>query len=360
MVPETINGTAQNQFYLSLLTGNTVALNAQQAITLARQTWPWLTNTQLNTMIVATGSSFAGVPIINDQALFSPIGDLTVNNRPITGYLSGVQMNNAIVTSQDSIGRTFQVNLSPTINSTAMNSFNMDTEHIDQYELTSHTEYLISGAVNTYGLMRVGQETRTMYNTIGSPSDTSLGPTLNTVRNFTAGIPQLWSKGNFSGGIQYTTLNYNPWLAFGGSYGMITNSSNTDVTVRYRDGGFSAVAGTTYTTTNITPGLITNVSSIYGAWGEAGYHFANDVGVYAGIKPVVLSGNVTANLPGGVDSNGNIQYNKQNLALQNQTTGYVRALWGTEINRRTLYRISGTAMTNGQYRLMNELRFNLD
>ena len=360
MVPETINGTAQNGFYLSSISNTTVAINAKSAITLARTAWPWITDQQLNTMIVATGSNYAGVPIIDAQALLSPDGPLTIFNKPISGYLAGVQTDGADgqVTTMDRLGRTFSANLSPMHNNNWSNSFNMDSEHIDQYDLTSHTEYLINGAVNNYGPLRVGSETRSMYNTFGN--DPSVGPTLNQIKNYTVGIPRIWEKGNWSVGAQYTTLNYNPWVAFGGSWGMITQTGNLDHTVRYVDGGFSAVIGGTYTTTNITPGLITKVNDIYGAWGETGYRFKNDVGVYAGVKPVVLSGNVTANLPTGVDNNGNITYTGKSLALQNQTTGYVRALWTTEVNKQTVYRVSGTAMSNGQYRVMNELRFNLD
>ena len=124
--------------------------------------------------------------------------------------------------------------------------------------------------------------------------------------------------------------------------------------------GFTAVVGGTYTTTNITPGLITKVNDIYGVWGEAGYRWQNNVGVYAGVKPMVVSGNVQANLPSGVDNSGNIMYTGKTLALQNQTTGYLRALWTTDIDKHMTYRISGTAMTNGQSRIMNELRYNFD
>ena len=234
----------------------------------------------------------------------------------------------------------------------------MDSEHIDQHELTSHTEYLINGPVNTIGPLRIGSETRNMYNTVGN--DPSVGPTLNQVKNYTVGIPRLWEKGNWSVGAQYTTLNYNPWVAFGGSYGMVTQTGNLDHTIRYINDGFTAVVGGTYTTTNITPGLITKVNDIYGVWGEAGYRWQNNVGVYAGVKPMVVSGNVQANLPSGVDNSGNIMYTGKTLALQNQTTGYLRALWTTDIDKHMTYRISGTAMTNGQSRIMNELRYNFD
>jgi hypothetical protein len=311
-------------------------------------------------MIQATGSHFAGLPVLDEQALFSPSGALTMFNRPITGYVAGIQFGGADsqLTTTDQLGRTFTASLSVLHNNNWSNSFNMDSEHIDQHDLTGHTEYLISGPVNNIGPLRVGSETRNMYNTVGN--DPSLGPTLNQIKNYTIGVPRMWEKGNWSAGAQYTTLGHNPWLAFGGSYGMITQTGNLDHTVRYTNNGFTAVVGGTYTTTNMTPGLITRVNDIYGVWGETGYRWQNNMGVYAGIKPVVVSGSVQANLPTGVDNAGNIVYTGKTLALQNQTTGYVRALWATEFDKRTAYRISGTVMSNGQYRLMNEVRFNLD
>jgi hypothetical protein len=360
-VPETINGTSANQFYLSSLTNKSVALSAQQAITAARSAWPWLTDAQLNTMVVATGSSYAGVPIIDDTTLFSPTGSLTLANRPISGYVAGLQFNGADsqLTAQDQLGRSFAVNLSPMHVNTWSNAFNMDSEHIDQHELTSHSEYLINGPVNNFGPMRVGSESRNQFNTVGS--DPNLGPTLGALpRNYTIGVPRAWQNGSWSAGTQYTTLSYNPWLSFGGSWGMVRQSNNLDTTVRYNEGGFTAVTGVTYTTTQLTPGLITKVNDIYGVWGEAGYRWQNNFGVYAGVKPVAISGNVQANLPTGIDNHGNIMYTGRSLALQNQTTGYVRALWATDIDKKTSYRVSGTAMSNGQYRLMHELRFFFD
>lgn len=361
MVPLNMpDGSSQKGLYLTPLSANTVAVNAQSAINLARTAWPWLNDAQLNAMIRATGSNFAGATVIDDQALFSPNGALSIFNKPISGYIAGLQINGADsqITTMDQLGRTFVASMAPTHLNNWNNAFGMDSEHIDQYDLTSHTEYLISGSVNNVGPLRIGSETRNMYNTVGN--DPSVGPTMNQVKNYTIGIPRIWEKGNWSMGAQYTTLGYNPWVAFGGSWGMINQTANLDHTIRYIKDGFSAVLGGTYTTTNITPGLITKVNDIYGVWGEAGYRFANDVGVYAGVKPVVVSGNVQANLPTGVDNSGNLQYTGKTLALQNQTTGYIRALWTTNFDKKTVYRISGTVMSNGQSRLMNELRYNFD
>jgi hypothetical protein len=241
-------------------------------------------------------------------------------------------------------------------NTSYSNSFNMNGEHIDQHELTSHTEYLINGSVNTVSGLRAGSEGRNAGNTWSGRDE---GPSmLNKATQYTIGMPAYWRSRDqrWNAGFQYTTLNYNPWLAFGGAWGSVTQTANIDHAIRYTDpSGFTAVSGITYTTTQITPGLITNVAPIAGAWGEAGYRYG-DFGVYAGVKPVLFSGSVTANLPTSIDNNGNTVYTKKNLMIQNQTTGYARALWTTDVSKNVNYRISGTAMTNGQYRLMNEFR----
>jgi hypothetical protein len=331
--------------------------------TAIKNQWPWMSPAQVNTVLANTAGAYLNGAIIDPEAALNPVGGLNISTAKgmsaITGYITGVNFGaDTTVTAMDSLNRSFSINLQPLIQQQAQNSFNMDSEHIDQYDLTSHTEYLINGAVNTYGSFRVGTETRNMYNTLGS--DASVGPTLSSIRNYTVGVPRLWSNGNWSAGAQYTTLNYNPWLSFGGAWGMVTQTGNLDTAVRYNhSNGFTAVVGTTYTTTQLMPGLVNKVNDIYGVWAETGYRSGN-FGVYAGVKPVVVSGSIQANLPTGIDNAGNMQYTGRSLAIQNQTTGYARALWTADLNKHTAYRVSGTAMTNGQYRLMNELRFTFD
>jgi len=365
MISTTSSGLSQKSLYLSQMGSTSSAMNAGAVINAIKQQWPWLTDASANAVLAATGKTWFGATIIDDNAaLNSPFGSLSVatakGNTPISGYITGVNFgDNTNLIATDYTNRSFSVNFQPMVQH-YQNSFNSDTEHIDQYDITSHTEYLINGPVNTYGPLRVGSETRNMYNTLGGPNQVDQGPTLNQVKNYSIGIPYLWSNGSWSAGVQYTTLNYNPWTAFGGSWGMITQTGNIDHTIRYNNNGFSAVVGGTYTSTQMTPGLITKVNDIYGVWGETGYRWQNNLGIYAGVKPVVVSGSIQANLPAGIDNAGNMQYTGRSLALQNQTTGYVRALWGTEVNKHTSYRVSGTAMTNGQYRLMNELRYSFD
>jgi hypothetical protein len=166
-------------------------------------------------------------------------------------------------------------------------------------------------------------------------------------------------------GTQYTYLNTNPWMSFGGAWGEVNGSGIMDNVVTYRKNGFSAQASVMHVTTNITPGLVTRVDNMWGTWAETGYRFGQarengDLGLYAGIKPVVLSGNVQAKIPTAVDSAGNIMYTNKKLMVQNQTTGYIRALYTNQLTKDTQYRFSAVATQQGQYRIMHEFRWWLD
>jgi hypothetical protein len=44
------------------------------------------------------------------------------------------------------------------MNIARLNAFGYNTEHNDQYELTSHAEYLVNGALTTVNGMRVGTD----------------------------------------------------------------------------------------------------------------------------------------------------------------------------------------------------------
>ena len=163
-------------------------------------------------------------------------------------------------------------------------------------------------------------------------------------------------------GTQYTYLNTNPWIAFGGAWGEVNGSGIMDNVVTYQRNGFSVQASAMHVSTNINPGLITQVGNMWGAWGETGYRFGDVrnkglTGIFLGIKPVVLDGSVQARMPTGVDNSGNIVYTNKKLAVQNQTTGYVRALYTNQLTRETQLRLSAIVTSTGQYRAITELKW---
>jgi len=358
--------TRQLAVYASLL-GSPTTTSATTALQIIKQAWPYMTDIQANLTLAKTAATyFNGVPVIDDSSILQPLGDvgLSVAGRglqPIRGYLSGLNLDDAPAVVQDSTGRSWATNLK-SMSLQGLNSFQSNTEHIDQYDLTSQAEYLINGPVNTYNGMRVGTEGRNAGNTWTGRDE---GPSLlQKPTQYTFGIPSIYCKGDVTYGMQYTSLNSNPFLAFGGAWGAVNNAGILDNVVTYRKNGFSAQASLMNVSTNITPGLITKVNNMVGTWAETGYRYTEDrfgdLGVYAGIKPVVLSGSVEAKLPTSIDNNGNTVYTNKIMSVQNQTVGYLRALYTNQLSKQTQYRFSVMGTQQGQYRLMNEFRIWLD
>jgi hypothetical protein len=359
------SGQLQKAIYLSKL--GAVTASAQATVANIKQAWPWMSDGQINTVLAQSSTQWFGVNLLDPNQAMNPTGELQIAVAgkglvPIRGYLSGLDLGDGQVVTTDSVSRTYFANIK-SMNVSGTNAFGYNTEHIDQYNLTSHAEYLVNGAVNTYGNMRVATEGR--YSMSQQPDQ---GPgLLPKPIQYSVGIPEIYRNGHFSYGMQYTSLNSNPWIAFGGSWGSVTNSGIMDNVVTYRENGFSAQASLMNVTTTVTPGLITKVNNMTGAWAETGYRYTNedfgDLGMFVGVKPVVLSGSVEAKLPTGVDNNGNTIYTTKNLMVQNQVTPYVRALYTNMLDRNTQYRFSAmSTAVNGanQYRIMNEFRFFFD
>ena len=348
-------GTQQKAIYLSRL-GDTTA-SAQATADAIKQIWPWMSDGQINTVLAQSSTTWFGMNVLDPDRAFRPMGALSLPLStgalaPIQGYITGVNIGDGAAVVTDSLGRAFTTNIKP-MNITAMNGFSYNIQHNDQYELTSHAEYLVNGALTTVNNVRVGTDWA---------GRDSTGQGLIRPTQYTIGIPRWYSQGNWSVGTQYTYLNSNPWIAFGGAWGEVIGSGIMDNVFTYRNKGFSTQASIMHVTTNINPGLITRVDNMWGAWAESGYRFGQtdrggNIGVYAGVKPMVLSGSVEARLPTAVDMGGNIVYTSKTLAIQNQTTGYIRALYTNQLSKQTQLRLSAISTTTGQYRAMTEFKF---
>ena len=359
-----MNGSdRQLAVYMSAL-GSQSVTTAQTAINLMLQKWPYMTAAQANAALAQTTATyFNGVAIINEDDIFKPVGSLGISTvsglKLISGYIAGVNIGDGNVMAMDQLGRGYSLNLAP-MNIARLNAFGYNTEHNDQHELTSHAEYLVNGNLTTVNGMRIGSD----Y----ASQDSNRLDMMNRPKQYTLGVPKWYKKGSWSLGTQYTYLNTNPWIAFGGAWGEVTGSGIMDNVVTYRNRGFSAQASAMYVTTNITPGLITKVNNMWGAWAETGYRFGDvrregDLGVYAGIKPVVMSGSVEARLPTSIDTQGNIQYTNKTFMVQNQVTPYIRALYTNMLDKKTQYRFSAMTTANSgpnQYRVMQELKYFFD
>jgi hypothetical protein len=358
-----MNGTdRQLAVYISAL-GSQSVTTAQTAVNLMLQKWPYMTVPQANEALARTVATYInGIAVIDEESIFRPFGSLGLSTlggiKPITGFVSGLSLGDAPVIAMDQLGRGYSINLS-SMSANRPSAFGYNTQHNDQHELSSHAEYLVNGNLTTVNGLRIGTDFAGKDNNVQG---------LNRPTQYTVGVPGWYRKGSLSLGTQYTYLNTNPWIAFGGAWGEVTGSGIMDNVVTYRKRGFSTQVSVMYVTTNIQPGLITRVNNMWGAWAETGYRFgdvrrAGNMGLYGGVKPVVLSGSVEAKLPTGIDMQGNIQYTQRTLMIQNQVTPYIRALYTNMLDKKTQYRFSAMTTANSgtnQYRIMHELKYFFD
>ena len=377
------NGKNMMGTYLSLMGSSVSTTTAQAAFNQVKATWPWMSSAQVNQVLASTSSTYmtdAGTGLVlNPNNLSNPVGAMSVATRsgamPLSGGIAGVNLGSmSQLQVFDSLGRNFTVNFANS-NYVGPNSFNTNTEHVDQYNMTSHTEYLLNSNTNTIyspmGPVRLGFENRNQFNTIGAPAapkefgdqsgNQGLYLGMTQPKQWSFGLPEIYRNGNFYTGMQYTNLNTNPWLNFTGSFGSVTNSGTLEQVATYARDGFSMQGALMRTTTNFRSGLVTNVSPITAAWAETGYRYAEDrfgdLGIYVGVKPVILNGSVTATMPTGVDNSGNVVYTTNKMGIVSTTTPYVRALYTGTIDRNSGYRLSGMTTNNGQYRAMAEYRY---
>ena len=377
------NSPVKMSTYLSLIGGSISTTTAQAAFNQVKAVWPWMSPAQVNQVLASTSSSYmtdAGTGLVlNPNNLMNPVGAMSVATRsgamPLSGGIAGVSLGSMNqLQAFDSLGRNYTVNFANS-NYTGPNSFNTNTEHIDQYTMTSHTEYLLNGPTNTIyspiGAMRLGYENRNPSNTMGAPvaprefgdqsGNQGLYLGMTQPKQWSFGLPEIYRNGNFSTGLQYTSLNTNPWVNFTGAFGSVSNSGTLEQVATYARDGFSVQGAIMRTTTNFRSGMVTDVTPITAAWAETGYRYREDpfgdLGVYVGVKPVVLNGSVTAILPTGVDNAGNTVYTTNKMGIASNTTPYLRVLYTGVIDRNNGYRLSGMTTQDGFYRAMAEYRY---
>ena len=302
------------QVFMSRLDGTTIA--AGTAVNMIQNAWSYLSDAQATQALVDTGQAFAGGTIIDINKAFQPIGTLSMNGLALNGSVYGFDVGNITGQALDDIGRNYAVNLAPS---------NID----------------INGA--------------TMFNSIASfNTRTEDGVTVgadNDTQQFTMGV-NMWSDADKVTGdgmtysVHMSKLNSNPWMGFTGIWGEVQNTNIVDSVLSYKQGGFTAKASLMHVKTNFTKGLITDVSDQIGAWTELGYKTgALELG--AGVHPVMLKGDVKANVPTSVDIRGNLQYTEHKFKLPTHVNGYLKANYNFTLDTNTKIKVSTAVSQSG-------------
>ena len=162
----------------------------------------------------------------------------------------------------------------------------------------------------------------------------------------------MWSNTNEITGdgttysLHMSQLNSNPWIGFNGIWGEIQNTNIVDNVITYKQGGFTAKASAMHVRTNFQKGLITDVSDQFGVWGELGYTQGN-LNLGAGVHPVALHGDVTANVPTSVDMRGNLNYTEHKFKLPTNVKGYLKANYNFDLDKNTKIKVAGAVSQSG-------------
>ena len=341
MIVYEANNDRKMAVYMSQM-GSQTTLTAQAAVDLIKQKWPYMSTAAANTVLAQTAATYWNGSIIDIEAALRPIGALSIGAKMLSGHVSGIDIGSGQMIAMDALQRPFMINARP-MNVTGLDAFQRNNFMGADHDLATPAEFLTGARANIVNGLRIAGDQ--------SSSDPNGG-------QYSIGIPAVWKKDSWAFGSQYTRLNFNPWVSFSGVWGTVRSSSVFDNVLSYRQGGFVAKASLMYVTTDINPGLITRISPTMGTWAEAGYRWGdkkNDMGIYLGQAPRVLSGQVEANVPTSFDSSGQLVYTKQNLDILRTPTYYIRGVYSKQIDKRTQFRFNAATSTIGQYRIMNEL-----
>jgi hypothetical protein len=346
MIVYEANNDRKMAVYMSQM-GTQTTLTAQTAVDLIKQKWPYMSTAAANAVLAQTAATYWNGSVIDLEAALRPIGALSIGAKMLSGHVSGIDIGSGQMIAMDALQRPFMINARP-MNVTGLDAFQRNNFMGADHDLASPAEFLTGSRANIVNGLRIAGDQ--------SSNDPGGG-------QYSIGIPAVWKKDSWAFGSQYTRLNFNPWVSFSGVWGTVRSSSVFDNVLSYRLGGFVAKASLMYVTTDINPGLITRVSPTMGTWAEAGYRWGdkkNDMGIYLGQAPRVISGQVEANVPSSFDSSGQLVYTKQNLDILRTPTYYMRGVYNKQINKRTQFRFNAATSTVGQYRIMNELLWNFN
>lgn len=322
----------QMAVYLSLIGDSFV--NAAQAVSTVQARWPWMTDATANAVLSQTSKTYLNGHVLDLETALNPIGGLQIKHLPVTGHISGLQANMSQMPVQalDSLGRNFQINISPTVS----NDFNWWSRNYVPNQLTpsSQTEYLIGGSNYEYNNLRFG----------GNEG------------NWSIGTPLIPVSDNTFVSAQMTTMNYNPWIQISGMWGSVNSSSMFESVVTYKKHNWQQQFGYIYTTTNMNPGLVTRVDNFHAVWLESGYA-TEKFGFFGGVRPWIVSGGAHAELPTGIDTQGNLHYTNVHFRVNNPANMYLRTVYTDTITKNVAYKLSGMFVDNGQYRTQLELKY---
>ena len=311
------------------------------AVAVVHQMWPYMKGENIVQLLLKTADkdlanydeNTHGQGLLDLDRATQPIGDLGISLTGRTGTttelsggiaLAGVDESAlsslSSVSAVDEIGRDYTVNLKPA--TTTMNSM-IPIYQLDHSVGSAWSSKFVGGAQEARGMYFGTYETP---NTIDRQSFTNVtvgfDDTLFQKRNPVTGAvmdPSAWTTK-----FMYTQSYGSPYMAFSGMWGQVESSQTFELSQLYKPNNWYGQVGVMYTTTQFKQGLVTEVDPITAMYGVAGW--ANDnLNLYVGIKPTVVSGNVHLNVPTSVDASGTMHYSSVKASMRGEPVSYVGA-----------------------------------
>jgi hypothetical protein len=288
--------------------GTTGTISAQSAAEVIAANWPYLSDPSVNSVLANTSPlSINGVNVVDLDLALQPVDGLGIvtdgatsrvvisGNLGIPGLDNGVLSN---VQAMDGIGRNYRVDMS-VMGADVDPVFNI--EPVSQATQPWASSYL-SNNYTAQGIWAIGDNDQYSIATNNTILDTD------------------W---NYS--FSHTQMAGSPWMAFNGVFGSIESTSTLEANIskNYSNGMWHQV-GVLNTKTQMSPGLVTDVSDIQAVYGVVGYR-DNEWSMQTGVQPVIIGGNLNLTLPTSVDNSGNLQYTDYTVNVRNGAEYFVNA-----------------------------------
>lgn len=293
------------------------------AAAIVHQLWPYMKGNQIVQLLLKTANknlpnydvNVMGQGLLDLNRATQPVGDLGISvtgrtgtTAPLSGSLSvsgGVDATVSSVLSSvsavDSFQRDFTVDLSPAVASSSQPLHYL--KHAPGQSWSSR----FAGSVMTNNGLSVS----------GSGA------------NISVGVSSQAFDPNYQP-VQYqvtvTQTDRNPWVNFSGMWGQNTGSTTAEFNVMYspeRTGSW-AQAGVMNTVGQYNYAMVTHVSPVRSVYAMAGWRDQN-INLYGGIRPAVVSGSVALTVPTSVDASGVMHYSSVNSKIRNSNLAFVGA-----------------------------------
>jgi len=334
------NGTGRTAMYAAKI-GSNGTTSAQATLDAINTVWPYLTSIEANDALAKTATNFInGIPVIDWQAVMSPVGALgipldgrTGQRRMLQGLINVPGLNLNLlnnIQAVDDIGRNFRVNLSGM--SRSLNLMPIQYTEADTQDVSRN-----------WSSRFVDDNFRDVKGVTFSGVDSARFSTSVSNRHFGSTNPTTYRVG-------ITRIPGSPWFGFTGVFGNVLSSTILDMTATrtWKTNTFLQ-AGMMQTTTQIQNGLVQSVAPLWAGYAVGGYqdqHWS----LYTGLQPTIFSGYLDMKLPTSVDRDGTMRYTNTRIQIRNQPIGFagMERRWQEKVHT---WKLGGVVNMRSQYQI---------